>query len=108
MEDNKATITLEALQKWRKSGPLGRLHILTIKIHSSPQLLQKFKAISGGLTVPRDNSTRWLSWHKTIERGLQLREAINRFYDLCIEDDPDRLMEQDWKTLKKVSSDSFT
>lgn len=107
-EDNRALITLEELQKWRKSGPLGRLHILTIKIHSSPQLLQKFKAISGGLTVPRDNSTRWLSWHKTIERGLQLREAIDRFYDLCIEDDPDRLMEEDWKTLKKVSSDSFT
>ncbi len=99
---------MEALQKWRKSGPLGRLHILTIRIHSSPQLLQKFKALSGGLTVPRDNSTRWLSWHKTIERGLQLREAIDRFYDLCIEDDPDRLMEEDWKTLKKVSSDSFT
>jgi hypothetical protein len=91
------------LQKWRKSGPLGRLHIFTIKIHSSLQLLQKFKAISRRLTIPRDNSTRWLSWYKTIERSLQLREAINRFYNLYIEDDPNRLIESDWETLEKVS-----
>jgi len=96
--------TLEELQKWRKSGPLGRLHIFTIKIHSSPQLLQKFKAISRGLTIPRDNSTHWLSWYKTIERSLQLCEAIDRFYNLYMEDDPDRLIEGDWKTLEKVSS----
>jgi len=96
--------TLEELQKWRKSGPLGRLHIFTIKIHSSPQLLQKFKAISRGLTIPCDNSTHWLSWYKTIECSLQFHEAIDRFYNLYIEDDPDCLIEGDWKTLEKVSS----
>ena len=85
--------TLKELQKWRKSGPLGKLYIFMIKIHSSLQLLQKFKAISRGLTIPCDNSTCWLSWYKTIEYSLQLCEAIDKFYNLYVKNNPGHLIE---------------
>ena len=55
--DDNTNIT--QLEKWRKSGPLGKLHNVCIKIHSSPQLLAKFKVLSKGLVIPRDNCTRW-------------------------------------------------
>lgn len=91
------------MQGWKKAGPLGKLHNLCVKIHASPQLLAKFKAISKGLTLPQDNATRWGSWFKMIERGLHLQKAITQFHDLWLEgDDEGKLLQEDWDTLKKV------
>ena len=39
-------------------GVLGKLHNLATVFSRDPQKLQRFKAISNGLTLPRDNSTR--------------------------------------------------
>ena len=74
-----------------------------MKLHTSPQLLAKFKKLSKGLTLPQDNSTRWNSWHKLVERGLYLQKAISQFHDLWLEgDDETKLESEDWDTLQKV------
>jgi hypothetical protein len=40
-------------------GALGKLYNLAVTFARDPQKLQRFKAISNSLTLPRDNSTRW-------------------------------------------------
>jgi len=101
IDDNNTNIT--QLEEWRKSGPLGKLHNVCVKIHSSPQLLAKFKVLSKGLILPRDNCTRWGSWHKMIERGLALKGAVIQFQELWLESpDIERLQAEDWNTLQKV------
>jgi hypothetical protein len=100
--DDNETRT-QQLKDWKKAGPLGKLHNLCVKIHASPQLLAKFKALSKGLTLPQDNATRWGSWFKLIERGLHLQKAVNQFYDIWLEgDDEGKLLQEDWETLKKA------
>jgi hypothetical protein len=99
--DNNTNIT--QLEEWRKTGPLGKLHDVCVKIHSSPQLLAKFKVLSKGRILPRDNCTRWGSWYKLIERGLALKGAVTQFQELWLESpDIERLHAEDWDTLEKV------
>ena len=75
--DDTTTVTLEQIEIWRRKGPLGKLHNLAIKLRSSTQIHDKFKAISRGATIPQDNSTRWSSWYKMIERACTLRKSID-------------------------------
>ena len=76
---------------------------MAVKIHTSPQLYDQFLAISRGKTLPKDNSTRWLSQAKTIARAIELRGPIDQFFDLVMEETSDKLSEEDWNTLKIVS-----
>jgi hypothetical protein len=84
---------VEQIEIWRRKGPLGKLHNLAIKLRSSIQIHDKFKAISRGATIPQDNSTRWSSWYKMIERACTLRKSIDQFYSTWEEDDEDKLTE---------------
>ena len=95
--------TVEEIESWQKFGPLGRLHNVAVKIYASPQLYHQFLAISRGKTLPKDNSTRWLSWAKTIARAIELRGPIDQFFDLVMEETSDKLSEEDWETLKIAS-----
>ena len=68
------------MKLWRKKGPLGKLHNVSVYITMSTQRLDAFRLISGNLRLPRDNSTRWKnSWHRMLVRALLLREAINTY-----------------------------
>jgi hypothetical protein len=69
--------TQEEVVKWRKSGPLGKLHNIVVYIKRSPQRLAQFKALSGGKGLIRDNSTRWNSWYAMLSRALQLKDIID-------------------------------
>jgi hypothetical protein len=95
---------MEQMATWRKTGPLGKLHNLAVKLRSSTQLHDKFKAISRGATIPQDNSTRWSSWYKMIERSCTLRKSIDQFYSTWEENDQDKLTEEDWDIIEKVRS----
>ena len=101
--DDTTTVTVEQIEIWRREGPLGKLHNLAIKLRSSTQIHDKFKAISRGATIPQDNSTRWSSWYKMIERACTLRKSIDQFYSTWEEDDEDKLTEDDWDIIEKVS-----
>jgi hypothetical protein len=105
IDDNNINIT--QLEEWRKTGPLGKLHNVCVKIHSSPQLLAKFKVLSKGRILPRDNCTRWGSWYKLIERGLALQGAVIQFQELWLDsNDAEKLQVEDWDTIQKVRTNS--
>jgi hypothetical protein len=83
-------------------GALGKLHNLVVTFARDPQKLQRFKAISNGLTLPRDNSTRWSSWHKLIQRSIKLQSYIERYYNSWDKDSPDYLTQDDWIVVEQV------
>ena len=93
----------QQIQQWRKIGPLGKLHNVIIHIMASPQRVQKFKSLSGGLLPIRDNSTRWNSWYLMIDRAVsKIKSAIQ----LYIADDEslasDTLSSDDWRLLISI------
>jgi hypothetical protein len=71
----------EDIEQWRKRGAIGKLHNIVVYITLSPQRLQTFTALTDGLSLLRDNDTRWNSWYKMVERALRpkVRQAITVF-----------------------------
>lgn len=85
----------EQLIAWRKRGPVGKLHNIIIYILGSTQRTELFESLqqlvseNGGNAVKetiyrliRDNDTRWNSLYTMIERALLLRDAIEEFMQL--------------------------
>ncbi len=67
----------QQIEQWRKLGPLGKLHNINIYIMKSPQRVQKFRGISGGLMPRRDNGTRWNSWFSMLDWSVtRIKTAI--------------------------------
>jgi hypothetical protein len=88
---------------WRKKGPLGKLHNVSVYIAMSTQRVDAFKLISGNYRLPRDNSTRWNSWYRMLVRALMLRKAIDA-YTMINRDDlqDDILSDNDWAQLESL------
>lgn len=88
---------------WRKKGPLGKLHNVSVYITMSTQRVDAFKLISGNYRLPRDNSTRWNSWYRMLVRALMLRKAIDA-YTMINRDDlqDDILSDNDWAQLESL------
>ena len=95
--------SIEDINANQRFGALGKLHNLAVALSRDPQKLQRFQTISSGLTLPRDNSTRWNSWHKLIQRAAKLQSQINRYYDLWDKDSLDYLTQDDWIVVEQVS-----
>ncbi|OWT42367.1 BED zinc finger domain-containing protein [Pochonia chlamydosporia 170] len=76
-------VTLKQIEAWRRKGPL---------------------AITAGLA--RDNDTRWNSWYTMLRAALNLREAIDGYFNKWVEADcaGDRLSAEDWTILEKIES----
>lgn len=88
---------LDELTLWRRRGPIGRLYNLVVWIYKSPQrkirfyeAQREFRALletednAAGLVIldlVQDNSTRWNSTYKMIDRAVKLRLAIEFFID---------------------------
>jgi hypothetical protein len=94
--------SLNEINTDRHFGALGKLHNLAVTFARDPQKLQRFKAISNGLTLPRDNSTRWSSWHKLIRRAIKLHSHIDRYYNSWDKDSQDCLTQHDWTIVEQV------
>jgi hypothetical protein len=91
------------MKLWRKKGPLGKLHNVSVYITMSTQRLDAFRLISGNLRLPRDNSTRWNSWYRMLVRALLLREAINTYTLMNRVDlQDDVLSDEDWSQLESL------
>ncbi|KFY19813.1 hypothetical protein V493_07824, partial [Pseudogymnoascus sp. VKM F-4281 (FW-2241)] len=56
-----STPSQEEMERWRKKGPLSKLHNIVVHIQQSTQRRVKFKQLSSGLSLVRDNATRWNS-----------------------------------------------
>lgn len=94
--------SIDEINANQRFGALGKLHNLVVALGRDPQKLQRFQAISGGLTLPRDNSTRWNSWHKLIQRAVKLQSQIDRYYNLWDKDSRDYLTQDDWAVVEQV------
>ena len=93
----------DELAKWRRYGPLGKLHNIIVWIMASPQRRHRFGAMSNGLLPIRDNSTRWNSWYEMLDRAMKkLKIPLQR---ICAEESglaQDILSPDDWQTLSNI------
>jgi hypothetical protein len=104
--DSDSSITLSDMEKYRRLGPLGKLHNFVVYIGRTPQRKQQWKLISRGKWVSRDNGTRWNSWEKMLREAIPLRKYIDRYVDQYSDEHlrNDRLSDEDWANLTKVRS----
>ena len=71
----------------------------------SPQITEKFEALSGGNRLPKPNDTRWFGWDRLIQRALKLQPAIDLFW-ITWGEEKERdlwLTAEDWEIIKSVS-----
>ncbi|KAI8396562.1 hypothetical protein FOFC_21110 [Fusarium oxysporum] len=80
-------VTLRHIEAWRKKGPLGKLHNFVVFIQRSVQRGQKFLAVSHNHKLARDNDTRWSSWYNMLRVALNLRDAIDGYFNKWMESD---------------------
>ena len=97
-----ATPTELEMEHWRKKGPLGKLHNIVVFIQRSTQRIAKFRELSQGHNLSRDNSTRWNSWYKMISTAMKLKVAVNVYCTQYQENDADLLLPEDWKHLQQI------
>src|ERR1700712_3949441 len=100
---DKYAVTLDEMERWRRCGALGKLHNFVVYIQRSTIRIQRFKKLSHGRALVRDNSTRWNSWYTIIKCATSpgVREAISRYFS-CHKDNkcaPDELFAEDWVVL---------
>jgi hypothetical protein len=106
-DSTKYNVSLAEIEKWRRQGPLGKLHNIVIYIQASIQREQKFWELSSGSRLIRDNDTRWNSWYSILAVAINLREAIDEYYqdfnaELSIDYADDILSNTDWETLTEI------
>lgn len=99
-------VTLKEIKAWRQKGPLGKLHNFVVFIQRSVQRSQRFLVLSHNRKLARDNDTRWSSWYTMLRAALNLREAIDDYFNKWIEADcaGDELCAGDWIILEKIKS----
>jgi hypothetical protein len=97
-----STPTEVEMKLWRKKGPLGKLHNIVLSIQRSAQRMAKFRQLSQGRNLARDNSTRWNSWYKMISTAIQLKVAVNVYCTQYQENEADLLLPDDWKILQQL------
>lgn len=93
----------EELNEWLRRGPLGKLHIVAVKLHRTTVLNQKLKRLTGGLTLPRDNTTRWSSWYRLITASLRLKDHIMRLMRTLPAESTVTITDEDWEVIQVVS-----
>lgn len=93
--------TAEA-DKWRRIGPLGKLHNIVVWVQSSTERRQEFRNLSFGLNLRRDQKTRWNSYYEMIQWALRkhIKEAIKQtVFDNLAALASDALTTEDWAKL---------
>lgn len=98
--------SLKDIQAWRERGPLGKLHNFVVFIQRSVQRSRKFLALSGNRKLARDNDTRWSSWYSMLRTALNLREAVDGYFNKWKEAEcaGDELSADDWAVLGKIKA----
>ena len=98
--------SLKDIKKWRKFGPIGKLHNIVVDIQSSAIRMQEFLILSRGTRPVRDNKTRWNSMEAMIKRSITspVFEAIRKYVQRHITEDlaKDELTDADWSVLRDI------
>ena len=69
--------------RWRTIGPLGKADNIAVHTRKTPARIKRFRELSGGVLLKRDNTTRWNSWNNLLETLLHpdIRHAIEIYVD---------------------------
>ena len=98
--------SLKDIKKWRKFGPIGKLHNIVVDIQSSAIRMQEFLILSRGTRLVRDNKTRWNSMEAMIKKSITspVFEAIRKYVQRHITEDlaKDELTDEDWSVLRDI------
>lgn len=97
-------LTQDQLERWRSMGPLGKLHNIVVQyIRLTPQRKQKFKKLSGGLLLHRDQKTRYNSFYEMMNQVLErLKDAIIQFSTQEHDLEEDVLKSTEWLNLTHI------
>jgi hypothetical protein len=71
-DSTKYNVSLAEIERWRRQGPLGKLHNIVVYIQASIQQEQKFWELSGGSRLIWDNNIRWNSWFLILTVAINL------------------------------------
>jgi hypothetical protein len=85
--------------KFRLMGPLSKMHNIVVHIRGSTARITEFLELAGR-RIPLDNRTRWNSWYTMLVIALELRPAVEKYFQnhkLDLEDD--ELSNADWRRL---------
>lgn len=100
---NSDTPTATQLSKWRRLGPIGKLHNIVTYIARSPQRVESFKKISGGKMVHRDQATRWNSFYDMVDWALEkIKEPLQIYTTGADALREDILFSDDWRILEEI------
>lgn len=92
----------DPLHGFEANEALEHLFNFVKKVHASTLLHDEFKKLSGGLTIPQANTTRWISWYRSIQRASDLRLKIEHFQEVYELEEKATITEDDWSQLEKV------
>ena len=95
-------VTDETMELWRKLGPWGKAHNITVYIRSSVQRKQQLKRLGAETLLHAGNATRWNSGLSMIQSLLRNKEAVSFF---CLNNPDlahDVLSDDDWKQLESA------
>ena len=95
-------VTDETMALWRKLGPWGKAHNITVYIRSSVQRKQQLRRLGAETLLQAGNATRWNSGLSMIQSLLRNKEAVNFF---CLNNPDlaqDTLSDSDWIELESA------
>ena len=72
-------VTSDTMASWRKMGPWGKAHNISIYVLASPQQRQEFNQLGAQTILHRDNATRWNTGYTMIQSMLRNRDAVEVF-----------------------------
>ncbi len=95
--------TQKRQKSFRKLGPLGKIHNISVHIRASPQRTQDFKDIADKI-LPLDNATRWNSWYTMLQVALAKEKDIDAYVKKKWDSlSADCLTKIDWDTLRAMT-----
>jgi hypothetical protein len=102
MLNQEGDISSDPLNGFEANDALARLFNYVKKVHSSTYYHDEFKKLTGGISIPQANKTRWISWYRSIARALKLRLKMEHFQDIKEFPKSCFITEDDWARLGYV------
>jgi hypothetical protein len=88
--------------KFRLIGPLSKMHNIVVHIRGSTACIAKFLELARR-RIPLDNRTRWNSWDTMLVVALELRPAVEQYFQNHESDlEDDELSNADWRRLRTI------
>lgn len=87
---------------WRRLGPLGKVHNISVHMRESDYRWTQFKKRTGR-SLGLDNDTRWNSWYLLLDVSLNLQEHVEWYQRKFYEDlRDDYLTPNEWGILRET------